>query len=71
MICKCPFKFEECSSECALYISFEELNELVVNRLKALGVLTKGEGLCSLKNLALAQSRFIFENTKVYNTKNG
>jgi len=64
---KCPFKFEECTNECALYISFDELNELVVNRLKALGVLTKGKGVCSLKNLALAQSRSIFENTKVYN----
>ncbi len=68
---KCPFQFEECSDECALYISSDELNELVVNRLKALGVLTRDKGICSLKNLALAQSRFIFENTTVYNTKNG
>lgn len=64
---KCPFKNEECNAECALFISLDELNELVANRLKAIGVLnSKGEGICSLKNMALSQSRYIFENTKVY-----
>jgi len=63
---KCPFENKECTSECALYVNFEELNELVVNRLKAIGVFAKGEGMCSLKNNALAQSRTIFENTNVY-----
>ncbi len=65
---KCPFNNEFCSSECALFISKDELNELVVNRLKAIGVFNDGNGgICSLKSVALAQSRYIFENTKVYN----
>ena len=62
----CPFKNEVCNSECALFIEASELNELVANRLKAIGVISQ-EGVCSLKNLALAQSRQIFENTKVFN----
>ena len=65
---KCPFKNENCSCECALFISTSELNEMVANRLKSIGVIThQSDGLCSLKNMALAQSRFIFENTKVFN----
>jgi hypothetical protein len=64
----CPFKTgEKCTNECALYIGFGELNEMVANRLKAIGVFTDSEGVCSLKNIALAQSRYIFENTVVYN----
>lgn len=64
----CPFKNDTCSSECALYINASELNEMVVNRLKSIGVITAdSDGMCSLKNMALAQSRYIFENTKVFN----
>jgi len=64
---KCPFKNEECSSDCALYISLDDMNETVYNRLKSLGVVNfEGEGICSLKNMALAQSRYIFENTKIF-----
>lgn len=64
----CPFKNEICSSECALYIKSAELNEMVANRLKSIGVITcDSDGICSLKNMALAQSRYIFENTKVFN----
>ena len=65
---KCPFNNNFCNSECALFISKDELNELVANRLKAIGVFndTSG-GMCSLKSMALAQSRYIFENTTVYN----
>lgn len=64
---KCPFKNEHCCDDCALFIKYEELNELVVCRLRSIGVIdTIGEGICSLKNMALAQNRFIFENTKVY-----
>ena len=64
----CPFKNEVCSSECALFISSSELNEMVANRLKSIGVICYDQdGICSLKNMALAQSRFIFENTKVFN----
>ena len=63
----CPFKNCECNSECGLFIKTSELNELVANRLKSIGVLTcEEDGMCSLKNMALAQSRYIFENTKVF-----
>ncbi len=66
----CPFNNGVCSNECALFISKDELNELVVNRLKAIGVFNDaGGGICSLKSVALAQSRYIFENTSVYNKK--
>jgi len=65
----CPFKKEECNSDCALFIKSSELNEMVANRLKAIGVIAHDcDGMCSLKNMALAQSRFIFENTKVFNS---
>ena len=64
---KCPFKEQICDNNCSLFIDLNELNETVINRLKALGViLDENGGLCSIKNLALAQSRFIFENTKVF-----
>ncbi len=63
----CPFKNTVCDENCALFINSKELNEMVANRLKALGVISSSEdGVCSLKNMALAQSRFIFENTKVF-----
>ena len=61
----CPFKNDICTSDCALFIKSDELNEMVANRLKAIGVIiTENDGICSLKNMALAQSRYIFENTK-------
>lgn len=63
----CPFKNGQCDETCALFIKPEELNEMVANRLKSIGVITcEQEGICSLKNMALAQSRYIFENTKVF-----
>ncbi len=63
----CPFKNDVCDESCALFIKSDELNELVANRLKSIGVIPSGDnGVCSLKNMALAQSRFIFENTKVF-----
>ncbi|MBR2386882.1 hypothetical protein IKA92_06270 [bacterium] len=62
----CPFKNTECTKECALYIAYEDMNEMVYGRLKALGVVDSGSGMCSLKNMALAQSRYMFENTEVY-----
>jgi len=65
----CPFKNEPCNSECGLFIKSSELNEMVANRLKSIGVISCDcDGICSLKNMALAQSRFIFENTKVFNS---
>ena len=65
----CPFKEQQCDSSCALFISMSELNETVANRLRSIGVLVDTDelqGICSFKNLALAQSRCIFENTKVF-----
>lgn len=62
---KCPFNNKDCTEECALYISSNELNESVVNRLKSIGVLSQDEGSCALKNMALASIRNIFENTNV------
>ena len=63
----CPFKNAPCDSKCALFIKANELNEMVVNRLKSIGVIVcDNDGICSLKNMALAQSRFMFENTKVF-----
>ncbi|MBQ2871798.1 hypothetical protein IJE86_08855 [bacterium] len=60
---KCPFNHEECSSECALFIAPEDINEHVSARLTSIGVFDKENGLCSLKGLALASSRQIFEKT--------
>ena len=65
----CPFKNTECNQDCGLFIKTSDLNEMVANRLKSLGIVTTEDGgICSLKNMALAQSRFIFENTKVFNS---
>ena len=66
----CPFNQGKCNNECALFISYQELNEMVANRLKSIGVFLPDDdtlGICSLKNSALAQNRYIFENTKVFN----
>ncbi len=62
---ECPFKNAPCDEECGLFIKEDELNEVVFNRLKALGIIQKG-GICSFKHLALSQSRHIFENTKAF-----
>ena len=65
----CPFREQKCDGNCALFISIEELNETVANRLRSIGVILSTDevqGVCSLKNIALAQSRSIFENTKVF-----
>ena len=65
----CPFREQECNNNCALFIDAQELNETVANRLRSIGVMlntAEAQGICSLKNLALAQSRTIFENTKVF-----
>ena len=65
----CPFREQKCDENCSLFISMDELNETVANRLHSIGVLIKtdeAQGMCSIKNLALAQSRAIFENTKIF-----
>ncbi len=59
----CPFGNVKCTSECALFVSPEELNELMAARLSSLGVIDRKNGSCSLKVLALSGGRFIFENT--------
>ena len=59
----CPFKNEICNDECSLFISVNDLNELVVSKLRSLGVLTQDSGICSLKIASLSAARYIFENT--------
>ncbi len=60
----CPFNDNKnCDNNCPLYISPEDLNEFVTARLASIGVLSRKEGECSLKMLALSQSRIVFENT--------
>ena len=60
----CPFSNDrECNNSCPLYISPEDLNEFVVSRLASIGIIDRKQGECSLKMLALSQSRAIFENT--------
>lgn len=60
----CPFTAgRECNKDCPLYISPNDLNEFVSARLSSIGVLSRQEGACSLRVLALSQSRMIFENT--------
>ena len=64
MVKTCPFTSgRECNSECSLFIAPDDLNEFVVARLGSIGVLDRQNGSCSLKMLALSQSRMIFENT--------
>lgn len=65
MVKKCPFNKENCTAECAMYIDPEDLNDTVRNKLASIGVLSRDEGICSLKNLALCLDRYIFENTSV------
>ena len=61
---KCPFNFDDCTTECALFISPEDLNELVANRLTSIGVFDKTNGMCAFKNHALAKSREIFAKSQ-------
>jgi len=58
---KCPFNFENCTPECALFIAPDDINELVASRLTSVGVFDKVNGMCAFKNHALAKSREIFE----------
>ena len=60
----CPFSTDkECNSNCPLFISPNDLNEFVIARLGSIGIIDRQNGSCSLKVLALSQSRMIFENT--------
>lgn len=61
----CPFSNDkECNSNCPLFIAVDDLNEFVSARLSSIGIIDRQSGSCSLKVLALSQSRMIFENTK-------
>lgn len=60
---KCPFNMDICSSECALFIDANDLNELLAARLSSLGILDKENGVCSLKTIAMSTGRYMFENT--------
>jgi len=65
MTMTCPFSSEkQCNAECPLFISPTDLNEFVSARLCSIGVIDKNQGSCSLKVLALSQSRAIFESSK-------
>ena len=60
----CPFNSDNvCGAECPLFISPEELNEFVTAKLSSIGVLDRNFGECSLKMIALSQSRMVFEKT--------
>jgi len=60
----CPFSNKECNNTCPIFVSPDDLNEFVVARLSSIGVMDRKNGMCSLRMLALSQSRAIFENTK-------
>ncbi len=60
----CPFSKDKiCDSSCPIFIAPEDLNEFVTARLSSIGVIDRKKGACSLKVLALSQSRMIFEKT--------
>jgi len=59
----CPFNQGSCTSDCALFIDPNDLNELLAARLASLGVIDKEYGVCSLKTIAMSSGRYIFENT--------
>ena len=59
----CPFSKRNCDNSCPLYIAPEDLNEFVSARLSSIGVMSRSEGECSLRMLALSQSRVVFEST--------
>ena len=61
---KCPFNFDICNPECALYIAPDDLNEFVCNRLTSIGVFDREKGMCAFKTQALAKSREIFEKSQ-------
>lgn len=60
---KCPFNNNDCTSECALFISPDDMSETMRNKLASIGIISRNEGFCSFKVSALSQSRVIFEQT--------
>ena len=64
MVKTCPFtQNRECNSECPLFVAPEDLNEFVTARLSSIGIIDRQNGSCSLRILAMSQSRMVFENT--------
>ena len=64
MVKTCPFSTDrECNSGCPLFVAPNDLNEFVSARLGSIGVIDRQNGSCSLKILAMSQSRMVFENT--------
>ena len=63
MIKTCPFSEKECNTSCPLFVAPDDINEFMAARLCSIGVLDRKNGYCSLKILALSQSRMIFEST--------
>lgn len=61
---KCPFNFDICNPECALYIAPDDLNEFVCNRLTSIGVFDREKGMCAFKTQALAKIREVFEKSQ-------
>lgn len=62
----CPFNSVECSSKCALYVSPDELNEVVRNKLASVGVINREKGFCSFKNISMCLNREVFEQVSNY-----
>ena len=60
----CPFKNTNCSADCALYVSPDDMNEVVKNKLASIGIIERDKGMCSLKHASLGITRFIFENSQ-------
>jgi hypothetical protein len=60
---KCPFKHEDCTCECSLYIDPEEMSETMRNKLASIGIMSREEGYCSFKVMAMSQSRSVFERS--------
>ena len=58
----CPMNNIECNENCALYISPTELNEVVKNKLASLGLISRDEGICSYKHIALCMGRNVFDS---------
>jgi len=60
---KCPLKHENCTNECALFIDPEEMSETMRNKLASIGVVSREEGFCSFKVMAMSQCRITFEHS--------
>lgn len=60
---KCPFNLDNCTEECSLFVKPDEMSETVRNKLASIGIISREEGFCSLKIIAMSQSRYIFEHS--------